>query len=59
MKQAKHFHDKLKTTLMIPLDTPHKTKGIHNQTYHSEAAENTRGKANNLGKRRFLKINVF
>ena len=59
MKQVKHFHDKLKTTLRIPWHTPQKTKEIHNQTYHSEPAENTLRKAKHLGKSRFLKINVF
>ena len=55
MKQVKHFHDKLKTTLRIPWHTPQKTKEIHNQTYHSETAENTIGKAKYLEKSRFLK----
>ena len=36
-----------------------KTKEIHNQTYHSEPAENTVGKAKHLEENRFLKINVF
>ena len=49
----------IKTTFRIPWHTLQKTKEIHNQTYHSENAENTIGKAKHLEKSRFLKINVL